>query len=154
MFAPTDEAFQALGDVQALLGNRQELARIIQYHMHHGVLDSTEIRGRNQVATVGLSLRVSVEGDVIRLNDAQITVRNIEASNGLIHVIDRVLDVEDAPRPETVVELLESDDRFLTFARLVRETNYDRDLSEEGPFTIFAPTDDAFDTLNPSVPAI
>ena len=46
---------------------------------------------------------------------------------------------------------MESDDRFLTFARLVRETNYDRDLSEEGPLTI-APTDDAFDTLNTERP--
>ena len=45
--------FSGVGRCPGTPGNRQELAQIIQYHMHHGVLDSAEIRGRNQVATVG-----------------------------------------------------------------------------------------------------
>ncbi|MEE2788486.1 MAG: fasciclin domain-containing protein [Myxococcota bacterium] len=149
VFAPSDDAFNAYPGLQDLLSNRAKLLQTLNYHLHYGELTTAEIRTRNQVATVGgLSLVVTFDNDSIRLNGAQLVVTNIEASNGLIHIVDAVMDVQDAPRPSTLVEVLEADERFQTFARLVRETNYDQELSEEGPFTVFAPTDEAFDRLN------
>jgi transforming growth factor-beta-induced protein len=67
------------------------------------------------------------------------------ASNGVIHVIDAVLDPDEAPKD--IVDTAAADDRFETLVTAVGAADLVAALKGEGPFTVFAPTDDAFDLL-------
>ncbi len=96
LFAPTDDAFGKLpaGTVQELLKpeNRDKLRTILTYHVVAGRVTASQARGVNTAETVaGQSVRVSTNGDQLRINDAVVRIADIPASNGLIHVIDRVL---------------------------------------------------------------
>jgi transforming growth factor-beta-induced protein len=81
--------------------------------------------------------------------NVNLVITNVFASNGVIHVIDAVL-VPPAPEESesnTIVDIVEGDDRFETLLAALQLTGLDETLSGEGPFTVFAPTDDAFDAL-------
>lgn len=96
VFAPTDAAFARLpkGTVENLLrpGNRAQLARILKYHVVKGRVPAAAIKpGRSHVPTLaGRSLRVVKHG-AVRVNDARVVQADIRASNGIIHVVNRVL---------------------------------------------------------------
>jgi len=95
VFAPTDEAFAALpeGTVEALLleENRDQLIAILTYHVVPGAVMSTDLSDGMTAATVqGSEITVSL-GDSVMINDATVTAADIEASNGVIHVIDTVI---------------------------------------------------------------
>ncbi len=95
VFAPTDEAFAALpeGTVEQLLlpENRDLLVQILTYHVVPGRITSDELMS-GEVATVeGSSVMVAVDEGVVAINDANVTEADIAASNGVIHVIDRVI---------------------------------------------------------------
>jgi uncharacterized surface protein with fasciclin (FAS1) repeats len=96
VFAPTDAAFEKLpkGTVANLLKpeNKQKLAAILKYHVVAGEIDSADIKpGRTHVKTVnGKSLSVRKHGGV-SVNGAKVVSADIKASNGVIHVIDKVL---------------------------------------------------------------
>ncbi|QHQ36103.1 fasciclin domain-containing protein [Algicella marina] len=95
VFAPTDEAFAALpeGTVEGLLQpeNKDQLAAILTYHVIPGKVMSTDISGPMSVATVqGSEVDITTEGGVM-VDGATVTTADIEASNGVIHVIDSVI---------------------------------------------------------------
>ena len=96
VFAPTDAAFAKLpkGTVESLLKpeNKQKLAAILTYHVVSGEIQSGDIRpGRTHVKTVnGKSLAVRKHGG-ITVNGARIVAADVQASNGVIHVINKVL---------------------------------------------------------------
>ena len=96
VFAPTDEAFAALpeGTVETLLlpENKDQLVSILTYHVVPGKVMSGDIAGSSMsVKTVqGQSINVQAFGSV-RINDATVTAADVEASNGVIHVIDSVI---------------------------------------------------------------
>ena len=93
VFAPTDEAFAALpeGTVENLLQNPNELAKVLKYHLVPGSVLSGSLNDGASVSTVlGPAINVSTEGGVF-VGGAQVTKPDVEASNGVIHVIDRVL---------------------------------------------------------------
>jgi uncharacterized surface protein with fasciclin (FAS1) repeats len=95
VFAPTDEAFAALpeGTVESLLmeENRDQLVAILTYHVVPGAVMSTDLSDGMTAATVqGADITVSL-GDSVMINDATVTTADIEASNGVIHVIDSVI---------------------------------------------------------------
>jgi transforming growth factor-beta-induced protein len=85
---------------------------------------------------------ITVDGNTVRINDALITTVDIQASNGIIHVIDAVI----LP-PGTITEIVVGNDNFDTLEAAVVEAELADDLGSEGPFTVFAPTDAAFDAL-------
>ena len=97
LLAPTDEAFAALpeGSVEALLKpeNREELATILSYHVVKGQIAAEDLPGRaDGVRSIeGRHLSFGGTGDGLTVNDAQITTTNLRATNGFIHVTDRVL---------------------------------------------------------------
>ena len=76
---------------------------------------------------------------------ATVTVTDIVATNGVIHVIDAVLDPDDAV--ETIVDTAIADGNFMTLVAALQAAGLDDDLVGPGPFTVFAPTDAAFDKL-------
>ncbi len=96
VFAPTDEAFAALpdGTVESLLQeeNRDQLVSILTYHVIPGAVMSSDIAGQTlSVETVqGAELAIDAT-DGVRVGEAMVVTADIEASNGVIHVIDTVL---------------------------------------------------------------
>ena len=93
VFAPTDEAFAALppGTVEKLLDDPEALTAILTYHVVPGKVMSTDLSDDMTAATVnGADVTVMTEGGVM-VNDASVTTADIEASNGVIHVIDKVI---------------------------------------------------------------
>ena len=94
VFAPTDEAFAALpeGTVDGLLADPEALAAILTYHVVPGKVMSTDLSDGMMAATVnGADVTVSIDGDTVMVGDATVTQADIEASNGVIHVIDAVI---------------------------------------------------------------
>jgi transforming growth factor-beta-induced protein len=93
----------------------------------------------------GESITIRVEEDRVFVNDAQVVVTDIVASNGVIHVIDTViLPPTEAP---SIVEIAVEDGRFSTLVAALQAADLVGTLEGEGPYTVFAPTDDAFAKL-------
>lgn len=93
VFAPTDEAFAALpeGTVEGLLEDPEALAAILTYHVVPGAVMSGDLSDGMTATTVnGADVTISV-GDSVMVNEATVTTADIEASNGVIHVIDSVI---------------------------------------------------------------
>jgi uncharacterized surface protein with fasciclin (FAS1) repeats len=95
VFAPTDEAFAALpeGTVESLLmeENRDQLISILTYHVVPGAVMSGDLSDGMTAATVqGADVTITL-GDSVMVNDATVVAADIEASNGVIHVIDSVI---------------------------------------------------------------
>ena len=93
VFAPSDEAFAKLpeGAVDSLLASPDTLANILSYHVVPGRITASEVATRRRAPTIqGEDLAVSNNG-AIRVDGARVLSGDIEATNGLIHVIDRVL---------------------------------------------------------------
>jgi uncharacterized surface protein with fasciclin (FAS1) repeats len=93
VFAPTDEAFAALpeGTLDELLANPEQLASILTYHVVEGEVTSDQLTEGQEVTTVnGAPATITLEGGLM-INEAMITQPDIQASNGVIHVIDAVI---------------------------------------------------------------
>jgi uncharacterized surface protein with fasciclin (FAS1) repeats len=95
IFAPTDEAFAALpeGTVESLLKpeNKDQLAAILTYHVVPGKVMSGDLTNGMEAATVeGSAVTIMTDGGVT-VEDASVVTADIEASNGVIHVIDKVI---------------------------------------------------------------
>ncbi|MFN7016112.1 MAG: fasciclin domain-containing protein [Fimbriimonadales bacterium] len=93
VFAPTDEAFAQIPQetLQAVLADKEKLTAILTYHVVPGKLMAADVARSSQLQTVqGQSITVNTEGGV-RVDDANVIQTDIEADNGVIHVIDRVL---------------------------------------------------------------
>ena len=95
VFAPTDAAFAALpkGTLQKLLKpeNKATLQKILTYHVVPGAVDSKTIKS-GQVKTVeGSSVNVKVNKGSVMVDKAKVTKADIKATNGVIHVIDKVI---------------------------------------------------------------
>lgn len=96
VFAPTNDAFAALpeGTLESLLlpENQAELVRILTYHVVPAAAPSSALSSGQQVTTLeGSPVTVTIENGVIKINDATVITPDIEAANGIIHVIDAVL---------------------------------------------------------------
>lgn len=97
VFAPTDAAFAALpaGELDKLMlpENRAQLQKLLTYHIVNARVDSTKIRGaKGPVPTVaGGTVELDGSGEGLMVNDADITKPDLMASNGVIHVVDKVL---------------------------------------------------------------
>jgi transforming growth factor-beta-induced protein len=107
VFAPTEEAFSALpkGTVASLLqpGSESKLAAILKYHVVAGRVYSEDALTLSSAATVaGPSIAITPTDGGANINQARLLQTDIDASNGVIHVIDRVLLPTDAPAAETI----------------------------------------------------
>jgi uncharacterized surface protein with fasciclin (FAS1) repeats len=96
VFAPTDEAFAKLpgGTVENLLKpeNKQQLVAILTYHVVPGKVMSKDLDGKKTMAKTVEGTQVSIDAtDGVRVNNAKVVKADIEASNGVIHVIDTVI---------------------------------------------------------------
>jgi uncharacterized surface protein with fasciclin (FAS1) repeats len=94
VFAPNDAAFAKLppGTVESLLKNKAKLATILKYHVVPGRVKAADVAGKSLTVKTAAGLPVNVDGTFgVKVNDARVIQPDIEASNGVIHVIDTVL---------------------------------------------------------------
>ena len=147
VFAPTDEAFAALPQetLQALLKpeNKDLLQTILLHHVVQG-----DVRAASVVDITGATSlagqRLAVEtGEGVSVGGAQVLKTDIACSNGVIHVIDRVI----LPATEDIVSTAVNNGSFKTLAAALNAAGLVETLKGKGPFTVFAPTDEAFGKL-------
>ncbi len=149
VFAPTNDAFEASGITEETIESlsKDELEQILGYHVLAGEVKAADVEAGIVSTVADLSLvigttdGVTLNGGNIVTGGAEVVTTDIEASNGVIHVIDRVLlppTVADLARYAGLTALSEA----LDSAELVDT------LKGEGPFTVFAPTNDAFGELD------
>ena len=146
VFAPTDDAFAALpeGTVDALLNDIPALTEILLYHVVEGKVMAEDVVELEQAQTLqGQYLDIRVEDGSVFVDDAEVIITDIETSNGVIHVIDAVVQ----PETRDIVEVAAEDGRFSTLVTAVQAAGLVDALKAEGPLTVFAPTDDAFAAL-------
>jgi len=146
VFAPTDDAFAAAGIDLSTFDTDEEnatLTDILLYHVVSGSVASADVTdGMSAEALNGDSLDFTVSDGSVMVNDATVTIADVMASNGIIHVIDKVLmppaDLVDIP---TVAQ---GTGIHTALVAAVVQAELLTTLQGEGPFTVFAPTDDAF----------
>lgn len=151
VFAPTDEAIVALTEALEITADEllalPNLGDILQYHVVGAAAYSTDLSDGQVIETlVGEDVTVSITADGVFINDAQVTVADIAADNGVVHVIDAVL-LPPAPQTNTVVDVIVNSEDHTLLEAAVGAAGLVDALSGEGPFTVFAPTDDAFTAL-------
>jgi transforming growth factor-beta-induced protein len=154
VFAPTDDAFAKLptGTVEDLLKpeNLETLKNILLYHVVPGKVmaaDAVAMDGQSAgTALADNALNISVKDGNVYLNEnVQVVITDVETANGVIHVIDAVLLPE--PKQADIVDTAVADGRFTTLVAAVQAAGLVDTLKGEGPFTVFAPTDEAFAKL-------
>ena len=152
VFAPTDEAFAKLpaGTVESLLepGNLAKLQAILKYHVSPGATNlAGALAGGTAATAQGDSLTIAFQKGQVRVNDAAILDADIACSNGVIHVIDSVL-LPSLPEPSNdILGVAKKAGSFTTLIAAVEAAGLTGALQGDGPFTILAPTDDAFAAL-------
>ena len=158
VFAPTDAAFEALlndlGITAAELLASPDLSDILLYHVivdkEVNAAAATAIAGNTIVMGNSDEMALSLTGTELFANLSGISAPNVDASNGIIHVIDTVLlPPEDAGTPtQTITQLAEASTDFTILAQALQTTGLDDALNDpSGDFTVFAPTDAAFTVL-------
>ncbi|MBT6162370.1 MAG: T9SS type A sorting domain-containing protein [Crocinitomicaceae bacterium] len=150
VFAPTDDAVTAL--VTALGITAEELlalpnlAEILQYHVVAATAMAADLSDGQMITTLlGQDVEVTIGDAGVFINNAQVTAADITADNGVVHVIDAVL--VPAPPQTTVVDIIVNSQSHTVLEAAVISADLAGTLSGDGPFTVFAPTDDAFATL-------
>lgn len=148
VFAPTDDAFAKLPKevIQSLLKpeNKQQLAGILTYHVVKGhVLAAQVVDLPGAVTLNGQRVDIQVKKDKVMVDGATVVKTDIKCSNGVIHVIDKVI----LPADKTIPETAEAAGKFGTLLAAANAAGLAEALSGKGPFTVFAPTDEAFAKL-------
>jgi uncharacterized surface protein with fasciclin (FAS1) repeats len=151
VFAPTDAAFEAAGvDLSTFTTDEdnQTLANILTYHVVAGSVAAADVTDGMTAATVnGANLSFSVADGVVTVNNAKVTTADVMASNGVIHVIDAVLTppaAEPAGPTLNIPETAQSTGVHTSLVAALSHAGLVETLQGDGPFTVFAPTDEAF----------
>ena len=143
VFAPTDDAFAKLpeGTVEALLADPDKLKSILLYHVVPGKVTAADVTKLESADSVfGQALMIgSSEG--VTINGATVVKADVMASNGVIHVIDSVL------MPKDLIGVAAGNENFSTLVKAIEAAGL-LDALKGGPFTVFAPTNDAFAKLS------
>lgn len=145
VFAPTDAAFAKLpaGTVEGLLKpeNKAKLASILTYHVVSGkVMAADVVKIKGAVSLNGQRVDVKVDGKTVSFDGAKVETTDIACSNGVIHVIDSVI----LPSSDSIPAVADKAGKFKTLLAAVKAAGLVETLSGPGPFTVFAPTDEAF----------
>jgi transforming growth factor-beta-induced protein len=159
VFAPTNAAFakipkETLADLLKP-ENKDKLVSILTYHVVPGKVMAADVVKVSEAKSVqGQPIAVKVAGGKVTLNGSSNVVKtDIVGSNGVIHVIDTVIMPPPAQTPKTIVELAVGSKDLSTLVAAVKAAGLVETLSGKGPFTVFAPTNEAFAKLPKEVVA-
>ncbi len=160
LFAPTNAAFDKLSaalEAQQIIISPEQLTGLLLYHVVAGEILSEDLAPEQTVPTLASpTLDIFKNDSSITVkalfSEAQVVARDIRASNGVIHAVDEVLLsipglIPEDSAQESIVDIVAEDPRFSTLAELLQQTGLTNALSEDGPFTVFAPTNAAFEEL-------
>ena len=162
VFAPNNAAFQASGLNEAALNalTEAQARAVLQYHVVDGRQTASSLPSGDNTAVTALSggtLYVTKNGNNVSVNGARVVTPDVAASNGVIHVIDRVLQ----PAVGNIVETaIAAGANFTYLVAAVQRasqgtTNVAGVLTGTGPFTVFAPVNQAFIAANfPTIESI
>jgi uncharacterized surface protein with fasciclin (FAS1) repeats len=154
VFAPTDAAFDAFeaanpGVLASL--SVEELTNILLYHVVAGDVRAADLVNGGLAATVqGAPVQFDLSGDTPRVIEAGIVSPDVEASNGVIHVIDSII----LPPEMDIVETALAAGDFTQLANALTAADLVGALQGDGPFTVFAPTDAAFQAFEAANPGV
>merc|ERR1712166_912037 len=157
VFAPTNEAFAKLPLVVLKMlvepKNVETLKKVLTYHVVAGAaIFSKDLTNNETFKTVeGKSVVARVSTAGVKINDATVTTADVAASNGVIHIISSVLLPPGVPLPpmptQNIVALAASIPDLSTLVTALKAGELITALSGKGPFTVFAPTNEAFAAL-------
>lgn len=147
VFAPTDEAFAKLpkGTVEELLKpeNKARLQSILKYHVVAGSVLAKDVKSGSVATLDGQRIDIKAADGKVMIDKAKVTATDVIASNGVIHVIDTVI----LPSDKDIVATAVGAGTFNTLAAALGAAGLVEALQGPGPFTVFAPTDEAFAKL-------
>jgi uncharacterized surface protein with fasciclin (FAS1) repeats len=157
VFAPTDDAFALLGqdNINNLLANTDILSEILLQHVLSVAVDSTTAFTYNGAtvtteAQAEVPIRINYDTDMLTFGGANVIIKDIYTSNGIIHVIDAVIvgNVELPEAPMSITDVAAGNDDFSILVEALQVTGLDATLDNmDANFTVFAPTNAAFDKL-------
>merc|ERR1711990_130209 len=157
VFAPTNDAFDALpaGLLDLLLKpvNKADLVGVLTYHVVSGLaVASSELTNGQSIETVqGKDVTVTINPSGVFINtESQVVTPDVEATNGIVHIVNKVLVPPgfEPPPDKDIVELAQATDDLSTLVQAVVAGGLVDTLKSTGPFTVFAPTNDAFGKLD------
>lgn len=153
VFAPTDTAFALLPDGLVASLDAATLTTVLTYHVVPGAVDAATVVTLDSAPTVeGSDIAIQVDnGGVVLDGRVQVVTTDIQASNGIIHVIDAVL-IPGNSFPGTIVDTLAASPRFMQLVDAVVDADLAGALSGDNDgngFTVLAPTNNAIDALGP-----
>lgn len=159
VFAPTDDAFAALpaGALDDLLANPEALKNVLLYHVVDGAVPSSVAVTLTEASMLnGGKTTVRYDGTTLFINDSRVVAADVAASNGVIHVLDKVLLPAQPAKPTAlvtprdVIATAEAAGTFTTLLTAVRAAGLEATLREASDITVFAPTDEAFAKIPPA----
>jgi uncharacterized surface protein with fasciclin (FAS1) repeats len=159
MFAPTDAAFAALSMSQEELLARPDLADILKNHVLSGKIKAEDLSATQDVATLATAsiawseqatakVTIMKDSTAVKFGGATVTGADVECSNGVIHVIDAVVPPSFLSMTKKIVKNVEETGNHTVLVEALTAAGLVETLNGEGPFTVFAPTDDAFAALS------
>ena len=144
LLAPSDQAFINAGITDLESYTADQLAEILSYHVIGSELEFSVLAAREEIETLNGKLYVTPFNDNIFLNArAGFPQANAEASNGIIHVISTVL----FPPQDEVSGIVTETEELSTLEAALTRIGIENVLTGNGPYTIFAPSDQAFNRL-------
>jgi transforming growth factor-beta-induced protein len=152
VFAPVDQAFDALGrnivDYVFSPHNVKTLDAVLTYHVVSGKVPSSALKDGQVIPTLDTPETVTahVSAKEVAINNAVVLKANVEASNGIIHIVDHVLVPSNFALPkDDILTTALAAPQLSTLVTAVKAANITAALAmPEGPYTVFAPTNDAF----------
>ncbi|BCX02225.1 MAG: hypothetical protein KatS3mg053_0163 [Candidatus Roseilinea sp.] len=149
VFAPTDEAFAKLDKVllESLLKpeNKDKLVAILTYHVVPGKVTAADVAKLTEAETVqGEEITIKTDAGGVMINDAKVITADVATRNGIIHIIDSVILPPSMATELTALDKIATTGLFETLATAINAAGLSDTLKGEGPFTIFAPTNEAF----------
>ncbi|MGR3809781.1 fasciclin domain-containing protein [Jiulongibacter sp. NS-SX5] len=152
VFAPTNEAFNKMdpATLNTILGNQALLTRLLQYHVVSGNVMSGDLSSGAVTTLEGSSIDVDVTSGVVLNGSSNVISADIEASNGVVHLIDEVLMPDDF-YAQTITQIAVSNPDFSILASILSQPEMSDLLAAASDptssLTVFAPTNDAFASL-------
>jgi uncharacterized surface protein with fasciclin (FAS1) repeats len=147
VFAPTDDAFKAVGIDTAFirLNTKETLAAVLKFHVLGTKVAATDIAIADNAAVTTLNgtAYVTKNAGGVSINGAKVTTADVAASNGVIHIIDRLI----LPPSTDIVAFLQANANYSLLVAAVVKADLVTILKGAGPFTVFAPNNAAFTAL-------
>ncbi len=155
LFAPNNDAFKAVGLDSATVAKTDAtvLANILRYHVVGSAVKSSDVKSgiNNTVTTLngtayasnfvyGTSSANTPVSYGLSVNGSRVTLADITATNGIVHIVDAVIN----PATSNIVATLQANPSFTLLVQAVVKANLAATLSGTGPFTVLAPTNEAF----------